>query len=109
MLTQFHNHDRLRIEHQRAASEILRIERAMAAEERRLERKLEELENTQQRVKAVIEAEWRREHFGHNPARPPAWRVDQEMGADQLRPAPDTSRTRRGKPVAAPGPLVPAP
>jgi len=46
---------------------------AMAAEEREMERAMKAFEEDADQAKRYIEAEWRREHWGHDPERPPAW------------------------------------
>jgi len=46
---------------------------AMAAEEREMERAMKAFEEDADQAKRYIEAEWRREHWGHEPERPPAW------------------------------------
>jgi len=46
---------------------------AMAAEEREMERAMQAFEEDADQAKRYIEAEWRREHWGHEPERPPAW------------------------------------
>jgi len=45
----------------------------MAAEEREMERAMRAFDKDAVRAKRLIEAEWRREHWGHEPERPPAW------------------------------------
>ena len=54
---------------------VHREEREMEREERQLEHKLEDFERSEERAKRQIEDEWRREHWGHDPERPPAWRT----------------------------------
>ena len=46
---------------------------AMAAEEREMERVLKAFEEDADQAKRYIKAEWRRENWGHDPERPPAW------------------------------------
>jgi len=46
---------------------------AMAAEEREMERAMRAFEEDADQAKRYIEAEWRRECWGHEPERPPAW------------------------------------
>jgi hypothetical protein len=46
---------------------------AMAAEEREMERAMKAFEEDADQAKRYIEAEWRRENWGHEPERPPAW------------------------------------
>jgi hypothetical protein len=50
-----------------------KTEASMAAEERQLEREMKEFEETEERVEREIEDEWHREHWGHEPERPPRW------------------------------------
>jgi len=45
----------------------------MAAEEREMERAMQAFEEDADQAKRFIKAEWRREHWGHDPERPPAW------------------------------------
>lgn len=68
----------LRDEEDRELFAIRREEHEMAAEERALERKLESLADREHAAERDIEAEWRTEHWGRDPGRPPAWRVDEE-------------------------------
>ena len=46
---------------------------AMAAEEREMERAMKAFEEDADQAKRYIEAEWRRENWGHEPERRPAW------------------------------------
>jgi len=46
---------------------------AMAAEEREMERAMKAFEEDADQAKRFIKAEWRREQWGHDPERPPAW------------------------------------
>lgn len=46
---------------------------AMAAEEREMERAMKAFEEDADQAKRYIKAEWRREQWGHDPERPPAW------------------------------------
>ena len=46
---------------------------AMAAEEREMERAMKAFEEDADQAKRYIKAEWRREQWGHEPERPPAW------------------------------------
>jgi len=52
---------------------IRRTARRLAAEERELERTLRAFGDHIERVEACIEAEMRKEHWGHEPPRPLAW------------------------------------
>jgi hypothetical protein len=52
---------------------VRRAEQLMAREARELEDGLNELENAEELAEHEIEAEWRREHHGHMPERPPDW------------------------------------
>jgi len=45
----------------------------MDAEEREMERAMRAFEEDADQAKRYIEAEWRREHWGHEPERRPAW------------------------------------
>jgi hypothetical protein len=64
----------LRDEEQREYYAIRRTERRMAREARRLQRELREFDEDEAAAEHAIEREWRGEHFGHEPDRPPAWR-----------------------------------
>ena len=57
----------------RAQFAIRRRLSAMAAEEREMERAMKAFEEDADQAKRFIEAEWRRESWGHDPQRPPAW------------------------------------
>lgn len=48
---------------------------AMEAEEREMERAMKAFEEDADQAKRYIEAEWRREHWGHKPEHPPSWKV----------------------------------
>jgi hypothetical protein len=47
--------------------------KAMAAEEREMERAMKAFEEDADQAKRFIKAEWRKEHWGHDPEHPPAW------------------------------------
>lgn len=57
----------------RARFAIRRGLSAMEAEEREMERAMKAFEEDADQAKRYIEAEWRTEHWGHKPERPPAW------------------------------------
>ncbi len=57
----------------RARFAIRRGLSAMEAEEREMERAMKAFEEDADQAKRYIEAEWRREHWGHKPERPPSW------------------------------------
>jgi deazaflavin-dependent oxidoreductase (nitroreductase family) len=57
----------------RARFAIRRGLSAMAAEEREMERAMKAFEEDADQAKRYIEAEWRREHWGHEPERRPTW------------------------------------
>jgi hypothetical protein len=65
---------RLRDDEDRALFAIRRRERRLAAEHALLERRLEDFEGRLQRTERGLEAQWRRQHWGREPERPPAWR-----------------------------------
>jgi hypothetical protein len=46
---------------------------AMAAEEREMEQAMSAFEEDADQAKRFIEAEWRREQWGHDLENPPAW------------------------------------
>jgi len=73
-------------EENRAEFAIRKSKAQLAAEERRLELEMEEFEKAEEQTKRRIEGEWRREHQGHEPERPPAWRKD----PDSSGPPPDS-------------------
>jgi hypothetical protein len=60
-------------EQMRARFAIARQLSAMTAEEREMERALKAFEEDADQAKRYIRAEWRREHWGHEPEHPPAW------------------------------------
>ena len=68
----------LRDEADRERFALRREEAEAEREERDLERELEDFEAREAQTKKRIEDEWRREHFGHDPERPPAWREKPE-------------------------------
>jgi hypothetical protein len=53
---------------------------AMAAEEREMERAMKAFEEDADQTKRFIEAEWRREHWGRDPERRPAWETTPATG-----------------------------
>ena len=57
----------------RAARAIRWRLNAMAAEEREMERAMKAFEEDADQAKRFIKAEWRKEHWGHDPEHPPAW------------------------------------
>jgi len=48
-------------------------EQRMAREERAMEGEMKEFEDAEERAEKLIEDELRREHWGHEPERPPVW------------------------------------
>jgi hypothetical protein len=65
--------DRWRAEEVGDELAIRKQERRMAREERDLEREGKEFEDAEERAEKQIEQELRREHWGHEPERPPVW------------------------------------
>ncbi len=65
---------RLRNEEHRLEFAVRKQQREMDSVERILERRLKEFERDEVEAKRSIEAEWRREHSGREPERPPRWR-----------------------------------
>jgi hypothetical protein len=65
--------DRSRAEEVGDELAIRKEERRMAREERDLEREGKEFEDAEERAEKQIEEELRREHWGHEPERPPVW------------------------------------
>ncbi len=57
----------------RARFAIRRGLSAMEADEREMERAMKAFEEDADQAKRYIEAEWRRERWGHKPERPRAW------------------------------------
>jgi hypothetical protein len=68
--------DGLRDEEVRAQSEIRRRLNALTSEEREMERAMRAFEEDADQAKRYIKAEWRAEHWGHEPERRPAWETD---------------------------------
>jgi hypothetical protein len=66
----------LRDEQNRAEFAIRREEAQLATGERELEHEMKDFEHAEEQAKQEIEGEWRREHDGHDPERPPAWRTN---------------------------------
>jgi hypothetical protein len=64
---------RLHDQENREEVAIRRRLNAMAAEEREMELAMKAFEEDADQAKRFIKAEWRREHWGHEPERPPAW------------------------------------
>lgn len=65
--------DRLRVAELRDESAMRHVEQRMAREERRMAGEMKQLEAAEKAVEHEVEQEWRREHWGHEPERPPAW------------------------------------
>jgi hypothetical protein len=65
--------DRARAEEVGEELAIRKEERGMAREERDLEREMKEFEDAEESAEKQIEEELRREHWGHEPERPPVW------------------------------------
>ena len=67
--------DKARLHHEeiRARAAIRNRLNAMAEEEREMELAMKAFEEDADQAKRYIKAEWRREHWGHEPERPPAW------------------------------------
>jgi hypothetical protein len=68
----------LRDERDRELFAIRRETKRLAREEAELEVELGDLAEGQDDAKRDIEEEWRREHWGHDPDPPPAWRRGQQ-------------------------------
>jgi hypothetical protein len=64
----------LRDEEARERYAIRRAERRMTREARRLRQELQDFDEDEATAVNAIEAEWRAEHYGREPDRPPAWR-----------------------------------
>jgi hypothetical protein len=70
--------DRLRAEEIADELAIRKAQRRLAREEREMERTLDELEHAEANTERGAEQEWRREHWGHEPERPPEWPDSQD-------------------------------
>jgi hypothetical protein len=57
----------------REAYAARRLEEAMLAEEREMEAEMRSFEEDEAQTKRRIAEEWRKEHWGHDPERPPDW------------------------------------
>jgi hypothetical protein len=66
---------RLHDEENRAEFALRRRESEMQAEEREMERAIRAFEEDADQAKRFVTAEWRREHWGHEPEHPPDWEV----------------------------------
>jgi aminoglycoside phosphotransferase (APT) family kinase protein len=64
---------RLHDEENREEFAIRRGLTSMEAEEREMERAMKAFEEDADQAKRLIQAEWRKEHWGHEPERPPSW------------------------------------
>jgi hypothetical protein len=67
---------------------IRKQERRMVREQREMERDVKALEEAEVRAEREIEAEWRREHWGHEPERHPAWQTTDKERPNLSRLAP---------------------
>lgn len=65
----------LRDEANRNEHAIRRQEHDLEAGQRDLERRLAAFDEAETKAKLSIESEWRSEHSGHDPERPPSWRA----------------------------------
>ena len=65
--------DRSRAEEVGDELAIRKAERRMAREERDMERRMKEFEDAEERAEKQIDEELRREHWEHEPERPPVW------------------------------------
>lgn len=65
---------RLRGEEHREEFAVRREERDMAAMERQLASEMKAFEDAEADTERQIEEEWRKERFGHELDRPPAWK-----------------------------------
>lgn len=75
----------LRVEEMRAESALRDAERRMSREEQKMEGEIRRLENSEKRVEREIEQAWRSQHWGHEPERPPAWKIaDGQVGDGQV-------------------------
>jgi hypothetical protein len=64
---------RVHDEENRSIFAIRRSLTAMSAEEREMEQAMSAFEEDADQAKRYVMAEWRREHWGREPERPPAW------------------------------------
>jgi hypothetical protein len=67
---------RLHVATDRELAAIRKAEQRMAAEERGLERRLDDFEVDIERAEQTIDVYLRAENCGHEPDRPPFWRTD---------------------------------
>jgi hypothetical protein len=67
------HHAQLRAEEIRQELAMGEEQRRMAREQREMEREIEAFDDAEQGAERQIAQEWRREHWGHEPERPPAW------------------------------------
>ncbi len=79
------DHARLRADELREELAIGEEERRMAREEREMEREIEAFDDAEQGAEQQIVQELRREHWGQEPERPPAW----QKAPDKPRPGCD--------------------
>lgn len=81
---------RMRVEELGDEHAVRDQERRMALTAREMEREVRQLEDAEKEAEAEIEEEWRGEHWGHEPVRPPAWKVadagSQDQGSAPARP-----------------------
>jgi hypothetical protein len=83
----------LRDEEDRELFAIRRQEERMEVVQREMEDDLDKLDEDEHRAERSIEAELRKEHWGHGPERPLSWRSDTGDGARE-RGAGDQNRAR---------------
>jgi hypothetical protein len=85
---------RLRDDEDRALFAIRRRERRLAAEHALLERRLRDFEERLHRTELGLEAQWRRQHWGRDPERPPAWRTQAGRPPDRSLSSADKPHSR---------------
>ena len=66
---------RMRAEEVAEELALRNTQRRMAHAARELEDELHDLTDAEELAEREIEAEWRREHHGHEPEHPPEWRT----------------------------------
>ena len=66
--------EEIRAQHER--HEIRKSLIAMEADEREMERPMKAFEEDADQTKRYIEAEWRKQDWGHEPERRPAWETE---------------------------------
>jgi hypothetical protein len=64
---------RLRDEENHDQFAVRKQEQNLVRLEREMDREMEDFVAAEERAERQVEEEWRQEHWGHEPERPPAW------------------------------------